>query len=292
MSIQDLDTFNPYPTVVIPMGADGSISHAICVIDDLISDTTQAYALKCTRKSMGWICHCGPQEFVDVYLAIRFDRGFKCKTHIRAMSQNWGGREDNKAVGQRNKAVKVVIDEDNGTGDDDDDDSSSDDYSNRAARKGNQAVKVEINEDSFLTFGAGGAREEDIDPMWQVLRDRQLLGGMAQPIVEKQLARQLARLAVKPLTWENDPIQLGLRCKECGERPCLWLEHREEMMDIHHEYYNHLPIDDQPPNIIHRIRMYNEFVRYMNRRGIGEQLRARLPKCIVDYNEVHETYPG
>ena len=82
MSIQDLDTFNPYPTVVIPMGADGSISHAICVIDDLIFDTTQAYALKCTRKSFGWICHCGPQGFVDVYQVIRFDRGFKCRTHI------------------------------------------------------------------------------------------------------------------------------------------------------------------------------------------------------------------
>ena len=91
MSIQDLDTYNPYPTVVIPMGADGSISHAICVIDDLIFDTTQAFALKGTRKSFGWICDCGTQGFVEVYQAIRFDRGFKCRTHTRAMSQNWGG---------------------------------------------------------------------------------------------------------------------------------------------------------------------------------------------------------
>ena len=61
------------------------------------------------------------------------------------------------------------------------------------------------------------------------------------------------------------------------------------MMDIHHQYYDNLPIEDQPPNIIHRIRMYNEFVWYMNRRGIGEKMRARLPKCIED--GVQETFP-
>ena len=111
---------------------------------------------------------------------------------------------------------------------------------------------------------------------------------MAEPVDDMQLARRTERLAANPPNWENDPIQLGMRSNECGERP--WLEHREEMMEIHREYYDRLPIDDQPPNIIHRIRIYNEFVRYMNRRGIGEQLRARLPKCIVD--GVHKTYPG
>ena len=63
-----------------------------------------------------------------------------------------------------------------------------------------------------------------------------------------------------------------------------------ELMSTHREYYDHLPIDAQSPNIIHRLRMYNEMVQYMNRCGIGEGVRARLPKCIED--GVRKIYPG
>ena len=89
MERTDLEIFNPYPTVVIPQGADGSIGHAICVIDDLIFDTSQAFALKCTMRSMGWICHCGPKSFEGVLAAYRFERGYNCKTHVRKLLQNY-----------------------------------------------------------------------------------------------------------------------------------------------------------------------------------------------------------
>ena len=156
----------------------------------------------------------------------------------------------------------------------DDEDSNSDDDDDSAVREGNQAVRVAVDEDSFLSFGVAGSTEEDIDPIWQLLCNK------AEPIDDMQLATRTESLVVNPPNWENDPIQLGQRCNECGERPCLWLEHREEMMEIYREYYDRLPIDDQPPNIIHRIRIYNEFVRYMNRRGIGEQLRGDFPNAL------------
>jgi hypothetical protein len=89
MEPTDLEIFNPYPTVVIPHGADGSISHAVCVVDDLIFDTTQPFALKCTIKSMGWICNCGPQSFEDVFAAYRFKRGNGCSTLVRELKHNW-----------------------------------------------------------------------------------------------------------------------------------------------------------------------------------------------------------
>ena len=243
----------------------------------------------CQRTGGGGVGHCAVNENEDDdHSAIR-QGGSGAEDDNDSSSDD----TDNSAVGSGSGAEgdddSSSDDDDNsavgyGSGDEDDDDSSSDNNDNSTVRESNQAVRVEIDEESFLSFGVTGATEEDIDPMWQRLRN------MAQPIDDTQLARQMERLAMNPPNWENNPIQLGLRCNECGERPCLWLEHREEMMEIHREYYDCLPIDDQPPNIIHRFRMYNEFVWYMYKRVIGEQLRARLPKCLVD--GVHETYPG
>ena len=89
MNPKDLMNFTPYPTVIIPQGADGSISHAVCVIDDLIFDTSQPYALKCSIGSMGWICNCGPHAFVEIFEAFRFERGHRCTTLKRKVTLNW-----------------------------------------------------------------------------------------------------------------------------------------------------------------------------------------------------------
>jgi hypothetical protein len=45
-----------YPTVVVPEATDFQTSHAVCVVDDLIFDSTQSFALKLQKKSMDWIC--------------------------------------------------------------------------------------------------------------------------------------------------------------------------------------------------------------------------------------------
>ena len=47
---------SPFPTLVCLTGADGSVSHAVCIIDDLIFDSTQRYALKLIKESLDWIC--------------------------------------------------------------------------------------------------------------------------------------------------------------------------------------------------------------------------------------------
>ena len=54
--VELIDNETIYPTLVIPIGADGSINHAFCVVDDLIFDSTQTHALKLTMKSIEWIC--------------------------------------------------------------------------------------------------------------------------------------------------------------------------------------------------------------------------------------------
>ena len=42
--------------VVVLRGMDNSISHAVTVIDDLVFDSTQEYALKLTMESLDFIC--------------------------------------------------------------------------------------------------------------------------------------------------------------------------------------------------------------------------------------------
>ena len=73
-----LDVVTPFPTIVIPCGNDDSVNHAVCVVDDLIFDSTQPYALKLTRQSFDWIC--GDGGCGSVYLVLRFMRGFCTKT--------------------------------------------------------------------------------------------------------------------------------------------------------------------------------------------------------------------
>ena len=45
--------------MVVPQGKDDSVGHAVCVVDDLIFDSTQKYALKLTKESLDWICGAG-----------------------------------------------------------------------------------------------------------------------------------------------------------------------------------------------------------------------------------------
>ena len=79
MTLQDLlQNKSPFPTLVIPRGNDMSVNHAICVVDDIIFDSTQPKALWLTRESLDWIC--GKQGCEGIHMALRFERGFHTNT--------------------------------------------------------------------------------------------------------------------------------------------------------------------------------------------------------------------
>jgi hypothetical protein len=78
-----------YPTLVIPLAKDGSVSHALCVVDDLIFDSTQRWALKCTEPSFSWVCNCGEKGYASINLAVRFNQNHKTKPLVRKGQKNW-----------------------------------------------------------------------------------------------------------------------------------------------------------------------------------------------------------
>ena len=84
-----LGTKTEFPTVVIPLGLDKSCTHAICVVDDLIFDSTQSRALKLTKESLDWIV--GGKGIDKIYEAYRFSRanGAKKKKFTHKMKKNW-----------------------------------------------------------------------------------------------------------------------------------------------------------------------------------------------------------
>ena len=45
-----------FPTLVIPMGRDGSLNHAFCIVNDMIFDSTQRHVLQLRREVIDWIC--------------------------------------------------------------------------------------------------------------------------------------------------------------------------------------------------------------------------------------------
>ena len=90
LTVEDVTlVLSQYPTVVIPLGTDGSVNHAICVVDDLIFDATQWCALKCKVESIGWICDSGSKGVAGVYEAFRFQNPMNCKPLEREIVRNW-----------------------------------------------------------------------------------------------------------------------------------------------------------------------------------------------------------
>ena len=89
LSLDDVYKYTPFPTVLIPIGSDGSVNHAVCVVDDLIFDSTLPYALKCLPQSMDWICAEKQHGFMAIKQALRFSSSIKCPPLRRIMDDNW-----------------------------------------------------------------------------------------------------------------------------------------------------------------------------------------------------------
>ena len=89
------DWRTPFPTLVEPVGVDGSKSHVITVVDDLIFDSTQKYALKLCQQSLDWVC--GDSGCSAIGRTIRFDRPLNSKhefTFGKIAIENWGKEKE------------------------------------------------------------------------------------------------------------------------------------------------------------------------------------------------------
>jgi hypothetical protein len=78
-----------YPTLVIPLGCDGSVGHAVAVVDDLIFDSTQTKAMRLTKGSLDWIC--GKTGIQGIMEAIRFhgSKNTKKRYERKCLKTNW-----------------------------------------------------------------------------------------------------------------------------------------------------------------------------------------------------------
>jgi hypothetical protein len=60
----------PFLTLIRPVGNDGSIDHAVCVVDDLIFDARLPNTLKLCAESLDMIC--GPKGMLHLGIVFRF----------------------------------------------------------------------------------------------------------------------------------------------------------------------------------------------------------------------------
>ena len=69
LDLEDLmRTKTARPLVIIPLACDGQVSHAVCVIDDLLFDSTQKRAMKFVMDSLHWSCgRCGFEGVWEAY---------------------------------------------------------------------------------------------------------------------------------------------------------------------------------------------------------------------------------
>jgi hypothetical protein len=89
LSVEDLvQNRTGFPTIVVPYGNDGSSNHAFVVIDDIILDSTQVFAMKLCRESLDWIC--GPLGMAKIAAAIRFNISHGTKKKLKhGDTRNW-----------------------------------------------------------------------------------------------------------------------------------------------------------------------------------------------------------
>jgi hypothetical protein len=89
LSIEDLITRKTrFPTVILLLGNDGAYNHAVVVIDDIVFDSTQEFALKLCRESLDWIC--GDKGMASIYIGLRFNRGNATKDKLQHVDTvNW-----------------------------------------------------------------------------------------------------------------------------------------------------------------------------------------------------------
>jgi len=65
-----------YPTLVIPQGKDCGVNHAVCIVDDLVFDSTQAFALRLNKKTLDWSVN-HEEGCQGIHAMIRFERPSK-----------------------------------------------------------------------------------------------------------------------------------------------------------------------------------------------------------------------
>jgi hypothetical protein len=76
-----------FPTVVIPRVNDGSASHAVVVVDNIIFDATQSHAMKVCKGSFNWIYAKGGIGAIE--RALRFEMPHQTKKrYARTMTKN------------------------------------------------------------------------------------------------------------------------------------------------------------------------------------------------------------
>ena len=73
----------PFPTIVVPLGLDDGVNHAVCVVYDLIFDSTQPTALRLSKASFDYISSWDGCK--SIYVAAHFMRGYNVKTFKRDM---------------------------------------------------------------------------------------------------------------------------------------------------------------------------------------------------------------
>ena len=79
----------PFVTVVVPQMKNGNLNHAFCVIDDLIFDSTQSYAMKLIKESTEWICKPN-YGFERIKAAYHFQQKFHTKENwTPPMKKHW-----------------------------------------------------------------------------------------------------------------------------------------------------------------------------------------------------------
>ena len=53
-----LNKFQPGPTIIVLLGADGGQNHCVTLVNDLVFDSNCYYAMRLNKETLDWCCNC------------------------------------------------------------------------------------------------------------------------------------------------------------------------------------------------------------------------------------------
>ena len=93
---------------------NGHMTHAFCLVDDLIFDSSASHALKLQMESINWIFR---NKEVDIFIALRFNQKISPKghrvrwTYKRQVVRNWISEDE--SLLENAEAVQLPINKEN-----------------------------------------------------------------------------------------------------------------------------------------------------------------------------------
>jgi hypothetical protein len=105
--------------------------------------------------------------------------------------------------------------------------------------------------------------------------------GMREKRIETTVKKEeMPEEVSKDMALAEVPFEKEEVCEYCGEKPCVWVAKKHDMVFYDLNEHAHLPEEDLPPNNIRRKKLYRQMTLHIQEGHVRKGVRHELPTCV------------